>query len=159
MSGKGNCYDNSMAETFFKSIKAELIWRNRWETRRQAEGAIFNYISGVSNPRRHHSSLGGKSPLAFEQKATSMDVDRPGPKPDKNSDRQVPMPFPPIEKGFPASQFLAHLPISNTQLTSLLAISASFERQRLNQDRSAIRTLLGINRTYRQTAPIRLAAS
>ena len=50
MSGKGKCYDNSMAETFFKSIKAELIWRNRWETRRQAEGAIFNYISGVSNP-------------------------------------------------------------------------------------------------------------
>jgi transposase InsO family protein len=38
MSGKGNCYDNSMVETFFKSIKAELIWRNRWETRRQAEG-------------------------------------------------------------------------------------------------------------------------
>jgi len=40
MSGKGNCYDNSMVETFFKSIKAELIWRSRWETRRQAEGAI-----------------------------------------------------------------------------------------------------------------------
>ena len=39
MSGKGNCYDNSMMETFFKSIKAELIWRNWWETRRQAEGA------------------------------------------------------------------------------------------------------------------------
>ncbi len=32
MSGKGNCYDNSMVETFFKSIKAELIWRTRWET-------------------------------------------------------------------------------------------------------------------------------
>ena len=72
MNGKGNRYDNAMAETFFKSIKAELIRWNHWETRRQAEGAIFNYISGVSNPRRHHSSLGGKSPLAFEQKATSM---------------------------------------------------------------------------------------
>lgn len=68
MNGKGKCYDHSMAETFFKSIKAELIWRNRWETRRQAEGAIFKYISGFSNRRRHHSSLGGKSPLAFEQK-------------------------------------------------------------------------------------------
>ena len=33
-----------MVETFFKSIKAELIWRNRWDTRRQAEGAIFQYI-------------------------------------------------------------------------------------------------------------------
>ena len=69
MSGKGNCYDNSMVETFFKSIKAELIWRNRWETRRQAEGAIFKYINGFYNLRRRHSSLGGKSPLAFEPKA------------------------------------------------------------------------------------------
>ncbi|MEP3300116.1 MAG: IS3 family transposase [Pseudoruegeria sp.] len=69
MSGKGNCYDNSMVETFFKSLKAELIWRNRWETRRQAEGAIFQYINGFYSPRRRHSSLGGKSPLAFERKA------------------------------------------------------------------------------------------
>ncbi|MCJ7874718.1 IS3 family transposase [Phaeobacter sp. J2-8] len=69
MSGKGNCYDNSMVETFFKSIKAELIWRNRWKTRRQAEAAIFQYINGFYNPRRRHSSLGGKSPLAFERKA------------------------------------------------------------------------------------------
>ena len=69
MSGKGNCYDNSMVETFFKSIKAELIWRNRWDTCRQAEGAIFKYINGFYNPRRTHSSLGGKSPLAFERKA------------------------------------------------------------------------------------------
>jgi transposase InsO family protein len=83
MSGKGNCYDNSMVETFFKSTplgeyeyspagqgKAELIWRNRWDTRRQAEGAIFQYINGFYNPRRRrHSSLGGKSPLAFERKA------------------------------------------------------------------------------------------
>jgi putative transposase len=41
MSGKGNFYDNSMVETFFKSIKAELIWRTRWGTRSQAERAIF----------------------------------------------------------------------------------------------------------------------
>lgn len=69
MSGKGNCYDNSMVETFFKSLKAELIWRQKWETRRQAEGAIFQYINGFYNPRRRQSSLGGKSPLAFERKA------------------------------------------------------------------------------------------
>src|SRR3546814_7009698 len=37
MSGKGNCYDNSAVETFFKSLKAELIWRQKWPTRRQAE--------------------------------------------------------------------------------------------------------------------------
>ena len=40
MSGKGNCYDNSAVETFFKTIKAELIWRRSWETRRQPEMAI-----------------------------------------------------------------------------------------------------------------------
>ena len=67
MSGKGNCCDNSMVETFFKSIKAELIWRNRWDTRRQAKGAIFQYINGFYNPRRRHSSLGGKSSLAFQR--------------------------------------------------------------------------------------------
>lgn len=69
MSGKGNCYDNSMVETFFKTIKAEIIWRNTWETRRQAEMAIFQYINGFYNPRRRHSALGYKSPLAFEKKA------------------------------------------------------------------------------------------
>jgi hypothetical protein len=41
MSGKGNCYDNAAVETFFKTIKAELIWRHTWETRRKAETAIF----------------------------------------------------------------------------------------------------------------------
>ena len=53
--------------TFFKTIKAELIWRRPWETRRQAEAAIFQYINGFYNPRRRHSALGGKSPLAFER--------------------------------------------------------------------------------------------
>ena len=67
MSGKGNCYDNAAVETFFKTIKAELIWRRTWQTRRQAETAIFQYINGFYNPRRRHSALGGKSPLAFER--------------------------------------------------------------------------------------------
>jgi transposase InsO family protein len=67
MSGKGNCYDNAAVETFFKTIKAELIWRRTWETRRQAETAIFQYINGFYNPRRRHSALGSKSPLAFER--------------------------------------------------------------------------------------------
>ena len=81
MSGKGNCYDNAavlrrenspldcflILLTFFKTIKAELIWRRSWENRRQAETAIFQYINGFYNPRRRHSALGGKSPLAFER--------------------------------------------------------------------------------------------
>lgn len=69
MSGKGNCYDNAAVETFFKSLKAEVLWRQNWPTRRQAETAIFQYINGFYNPRRRHSYLGGISPLAFEAKA------------------------------------------------------------------------------------------
>ncbi|WP_375544389.1 IS3 family transposase [Leisingera caerulea] len=69
MSGKGNCYDNAAVETFFKTIKAELIWRRSWPTRRAAELAIFEYINGFYNPRRKHSALGWKSPLAFEAQA------------------------------------------------------------------------------------------
>ena len=60
---------NAVVETFFKTIKAELVWRRTWETRRQAETTIFQYINGFYNPRRRHSALGGKSPLAFERQA------------------------------------------------------------------------------------------
>jgi len=66
---KGNCYDNGAVETFFKTIKAELIWRRSWPTRREAEAAIFQYINGFYNPRRRHSALGWKSPVAFEAQA------------------------------------------------------------------------------------------
>lgn len=68
MSGTGNCYDNAAVETFFKTIKAELLWQRSWQTRRDAEIAIFEYINGFYNPRRRHSALGWKSPLAFERK-------------------------------------------------------------------------------------------
>lgn len=69
MSGTGNCYDNAAVETFFKTIKAEMLWQRSWRTRRDAEVAIFEYINGFYNPRRRHSALGWKSPLAFERKA------------------------------------------------------------------------------------------
>ncbi len=69
MSGKGNCYDNSMVEAVFKTIKAELIWRTVWRTRDQAEGAIARYIDGFYNPKRRHSALGYKSPIQFESHA------------------------------------------------------------------------------------------
>lgn len=66
MSGKGNCFDNAAVETFFKSLKAEWLWRQNWPNRRQATAAIFQYINGFYNPRRRHSYLDGISPLAFE---------------------------------------------------------------------------------------------
>jgi len=68
MSGTGNRHDNAAVETFFKTIKAKLICRHPWETRREAEMAIFEYINGSYNPRRRHSALGWKSPLAFDRK-------------------------------------------------------------------------------------------
>ena len=66
MSGKGNCYDNAMVETVFKTIKSELVWRTSFQTRYQAEKAIGRYIDGFYNPRRRHSALAYMSPLAFE---------------------------------------------------------------------------------------------
>ena len=62
------CACQAMVETFFKTIKDELIWRHPWETRRKAEMAIFEYINAFYNPRRRHSALGWKSPVAFERK-------------------------------------------------------------------------------------------
>ena len=68
MCGKGNCYDNAAVDVKFKTIKAELIWQDTWEIRRQAELAIFEYINGYYNPRRRHSTLVWKCPVAFERK-------------------------------------------------------------------------------------------
>ena len=56
-------------ESFFKSLKAELVWHRNWHTRREVEFALFEYINGFHNLRRKHSALGWKSPLAFEQRA------------------------------------------------------------------------------------------
>ena len=72
MSGKGNCYDNSMVEAVFKTIKAELIWRAIWRTRDQAKAAIARYIDGFYNPKRRHSALGYKSPIQFESQALNQ---------------------------------------------------------------------------------------
>jgi len=67
MSGKGDCLDNAVSETFFKTLKAELIWRHAWQTRQQLTDALFKYINGFYNIRRRHSTLGGLSPAQFEQ--------------------------------------------------------------------------------------------
>ena len=68
MSGRGNCYDNAVVETFFKTLKAELIWRNKWQTRDEVTQALFKYINGFYNTRRRHSAIGGISPADFERK-------------------------------------------------------------------------------------------
>ena len=68
MSGKGNCYD-AMVETFFKTLKSELVWRTVFLTRAEAEDAIGRYIDSFSNPVRRHSALDFVSPAAFERHA------------------------------------------------------------------------------------------
>jgi transposase InsO family protein len=69
MSGKGNCFDNAMVETFFKTLKAELVWRTVFQSRAEATVAIGRYIDGFYNPVRRHSALGFISPLQFERQA------------------------------------------------------------------------------------------
>src|SRR5205085_629405 len=69
MSGKGNCYDNAMVETFFKTLKSELVWRTVFDTRHEADLAIGRYIDGFYNPVRRHSALDFTSPAQFEKHA------------------------------------------------------------------------------------------
>lgn len=66
MSGKGNCYDNAMVETLFKTWKSELIWRTVYKTGTQAETEIGHDLDGFYDPCRRHSALGYKSPIQFE---------------------------------------------------------------------------------------------
>ena len=71
MSGKGNAYDNAMVETFFKTLKTELVWKTKFSTRQEATSAIARYIDGFYNPSRRHSALGYISPVQFERLAGS----------------------------------------------------------------------------------------
>ena len=71
-----------MVETFFKTLLVKLIWRNRWETRRQAEGTIFQSINDPCNLRRRHSSLGAKVPWPFYERPHKC-LERPKRKRDK----------------------------------------------------------------------------
>lgn len=67
MSRKGNCYDNACAESFFSTLKNELIHLRRFKTREGAKQAIFEYIEVYYNRQRRHSSLGYLTPLEFNR--------------------------------------------------------------------------------------------
>jgi putative transposase len=66
MSRKANCYDNAFIESFWSSLKYELVYHQRFATFAQARNAIFNYIETFYNRTRLHSSLAYRSPIAFE---------------------------------------------------------------------------------------------
>lgn len=68
MSGKGNCYDNAITESFFSTLKKELIYLTNFETREQAATEIFEFIEIFYNRKRLHSALGYESPLEFKMK-------------------------------------------------------------------------------------------
>jgi putative transposase len=67
MSRKGNCWDNAPTESFFASLKRELVYRTRFATRSEARSAIFGWIEVWYNKKRRHSALGYLSPEAFER--------------------------------------------------------------------------------------------
>lgn len=67
MSRKGNCWDNAVAESFFATLKKDLVHRVRFRTRGEARVRLFEYIEMFYNPKRRHSSLGGRSPIEFER--------------------------------------------------------------------------------------------
>jgi putative transposase len=69
MSRKGNCYDNAHVESFFHSLKTELVYRRKFKTRKEAMGAIFEWIETWYNRQRLHSSLGYMSPEEYEKMA------------------------------------------------------------------------------------------
>jgi putative transposase len=68
MSRRGDCWDNAVAESFFASLKLELVYQVQWRTRAEARTAVFEYLELFYNRRRRHSSLGYLSPFEFEQR-------------------------------------------------------------------------------------------
>jgi len=67
MSGKGNCYDNAVMESFFHTLKVELVYGSVFETRAQARRCIFEYIAVFYNRIRSHSAIGYNSPEEYEK--------------------------------------------------------------------------------------------
>ena len=69
MSRHGNCWDNAPVESFFGTLKQELVHRRRFATREAARREVFEYIEVWYNRQRRHSSLGYVSPAEFERRA------------------------------------------------------------------------------------------
>ena len=77
MSKSGDCFDNAVAESFFATLTAELVHRQIWPTRAAAADAIFDWTEVFYNRQRLHSTLGYKTPGAFEEGGVSQyGVDR-----------------------------------------------------------------------------------
>ena len=66
MGSRGDCYDNSVAESFFATLKKELINRRAWPSKAELRTEIFDFIEIFYNRRRRHSTLGMRSPVDYE---------------------------------------------------------------------------------------------
>jgi putative transposase len=69
MGAKGSALDNAVCESFFSSLKKELLHRRSWPTKQEARTAIFEWVEGFYNRTRRHSSLGYLSPVTFEEQS------------------------------------------------------------------------------------------
>jgi transposase InsO family protein len=70
MSRKGNCWDNAVAESFFKTLKAECIYQHSFRTREQADFTIFEYIETWYNRQRRHSHLNQLNMIEYQNLLT-----------------------------------------------------------------------------------------
>ncbi|WP_181885227.1 IS3 family transposase [Pontibacter diazotrophicus] len=66
MSRKGNCWDNAVAESFFKTMKAEMVYHHKFATIAEAKLAVFKYIESFYNRKRRHSALEYLTPCQYE---------------------------------------------------------------------------------------------
>lgn len=76
MSRRANCYDNAAMESFWSTLKLELVYRRDFATRQQARAEIFDYLEAFYNRQRIHTSLGGLSPASFELAALESPLAR-----------------------------------------------------------------------------------
>jgi len=67
MSRKGNCWDNAPSESFFHTLKTELVHHRRYQTRAEAKQEIFEYIEVLYNRQRLHSTIGYQTPSGYEE--------------------------------------------------------------------------------------------
>ena len=67
MSRRGNCWDNAVAESFFKTLKAELIYHNKYQTKQEAALSIFEYIETFYNTKRRHKHLNNLTILEYQK--------------------------------------------------------------------------------------------
>jgi len=72
MGSKGDCYDNAITESFFHTLKTELIYFENYQTREEARLSIFEYIEVFYNRKRRHSAIGYKTPVDFEKQKTYL---------------------------------------------------------------------------------------